>query len=125
MKTLDGVGASASDVPLRKLPDLRRRMRATGIDDIGLTLSDVREAIPRLRRLASSNGDIRLTFPCHVTISLHSGGVLETDGRERGGSGHPLEEQQQVVDEKFAAVREVAEIPKAWRRRPSPAGSSA
>jgi hypothetical protein len=61
-----------------------------------------------------------MTFPCHVSIRLRSGGVLETDGRERGGSGAPLEEQQQVVDEKFDAVRDAAPIPKAWRRRPQP-----
>src|SRR3954471_3797747 len=36
MKTLAGVGGSASDVPLRKLPDIRRRLRASGMDDVGL-----------------------------------------------------------------------------------------
>jgi hypothetical protein len=64
-----------------------------------------------------------MTFPCHVAVRLRSGGLLETEGRERGGSCAPLEEQRQVVDEKFDVVREAAEIPKAWRRRPAPAAS--
>ncbi|MEA2493168.1 MAG: hypothetical protein QOJ29_1079 [Thermoleophilaceae bacterium] len=127
MKTLAGVGASASEVPLRKLPDIRRRLQATGMDEVGLGLSDLREAIPRLRRMRGSNGNghtqIRMTFPCHVSIQLRSGGLLEADGRERGGSGAPLEEQEQVVAEKFDAVRDTAGIPKAWRRRPTPAAS--
>jgi hypothetical protein len=61
-----------------------------------------------------------MTFPAHVSIRLRSGGVLETDGRERGGSGAPLEEQQQVVAQKFDLVRDAAELPRAWRRRPAP-----
>ena len=123
MQTLQGVGASAGDVPLRRLGDIRRRLRATGMDEVGLGFADLREAIPRLRKMRRGE-DVRMTFPCHVAIRLHSGGVLETDGRERGGSGHPLEEQQQVVAEKFDAVREAAGIPKAWRRRPQPAASA-
>ena len=62
-----------------------------------------------------------MTFPCRVAIRLRSGALLEADGREVGGSRAPLEEQQQVVGDKFDAVREAAEIPKAWRRRPVPA----
>src|SRR3954468_2326526 len=67
-------------------------------------------------------GSIRMTFPAHVAIRLRSGGLLEADGREHGGSGAPLEEQEQVVSEKFALAREAAEMPKAWRRpsRPVP-----
>jgi hypothetical protein len=75
----------------------------------------------RLRRDPAA--PIRMTFPAHVTIQLRSGGILETDGRERGGSGMPLEEQEQVVSEKFAIVRDAAEMPKAWRRRPTAAAS--
>lgn len=139
MKTLAGVGGSPSDIPLRKLPELRRRMRATGIDGIGLSLGDLRKATSHIRgrdllpftgvtgTLAKGAGPspVRMTFPCHVSIRLRSGGVLEADGRERGGSGAPLEEQEQVVGEKFALVRDAAGIPKAWRRRPTPAASSA
>jgi 2-methylcitrate dehydratase PrpD len=143
-KTIAGVGGSASDLPLRRLPAIRQRLQATGMDDVGIGLSDLREAARKLgvggmrglARRASTNGaspldaaDIRMTFPCHVAIHLRSGGVLETDGRERGGSGAPLEEQQQVVGEKFGIAREAAEMPKAWRRRqtpsPSPAASPA
>jgi hypothetical protein len=134
-KTIAGVGGSASDLPLRRLPAIRRRLQATGMDEVGIGLSDLREAARKLgvggvrglARRGSTNGaspldagNIRMTFPCHVTVHLRSGGVLETDGRERGGSGAPLEEQQQVVGEKFGIAREAAELPKAWRRRPSP-----
>jgi hypothetical protein len=66
-----------------------------------------------------------MTFPCHVAVRLRSGGVLEADGRERGGSGTPIEEQEAVVGAKFGIAREAAEMPKAWRRRPNPAASSA
>jgi hypothetical protein len=135
MATIKAAGGSASDLPLKKLGDVRRRMRATGMDEIGLGLSDLRElGVGRIRDLARGNGSgegaldaarIRMTFPCKVAVHLRSGGVLETDGRERGGSGHSIDEQQQVVDEKFGAVRDAADIPKAWRRRPSPAAASA
>jgi hypothetical protein len=49
--------------------------------------------------------------------------MLETDGRERGASGAPLAEQQQIVSQKFDAVQDSAEMPRAWRRRPIPAAS--
>jgi hypothetical protein len=130
MRTLQGVGASPNDLPLRKLGDIRRRLRSTGMDEVGLGFGDLREALPRMRPLfgrsdrPTDGGQLRMTFPCHVAIQLRSGGVLETEGRERGASGHPLEEQQQVVGEKFDAVREAAGIPKAWRRRPQPAASA-
>jgi 2-methylcitrate dehydratase PrpD len=128
-KTLQGVGASTSELPVRKLPAIRRRLRETGMDEVGLGLSDLREAARHLgRRGAPTSGldePVRMTFPCHVSIRLRSGGVLETDGLERGGSGAPLAEQQQVVDEKFDAVRDAAPIPRAWRRRPQPEPVSA
>jgi len=125
-KTLRGVGASASDIPLRRLPSIRRRLQETGMDEVGLGLSDLREAARHLRRRGDTpphGGQIRMTFPCHVAIRLRSGGVLETDGRELGACGAPLSEQQQVVSDKFEAVREAAEMPPAWRRRPTPAAS--
>jgi 2-methylcitrate dehydratase PrpD len=130
-KTIAGVGGSASDLPLRRLPALRRRLHDTGMDEVGVGLGDMREAARRLgiRNLLgrgetpSGGGQLRMTFPCHVAIRLRSGGVLETDGREHGGSGAPLAEQQQVVADKFALAREAAEMPKAWRRRPTAAAS--
>jgi hypothetical protein len=66
-----------------------------------------------------------MTFPAHVTLRLRSGGVLEADGRERGASGTSLVEQQQVVDEKFDAVRTAADMPLAWRRRAAAPASAA
>ena len=129
-KTIAAAGGSASDVPLRRLPELRRRMRATGMDAIELTPADIREATRRLglrgllRRGESQPRAIRMIFPCQVAIRLRSGGVLEVDGRERGGSGAPIAEQEQVVSDKFAAVRDAAEIPRAWRRRPQPAAAA-
>src|SRR3954471_3445678 len=78
METMRAAGGSTSDVPLRRLPELRRRMRATGIDD-GFTAADLREALPRLRALRSNGheGPPKMTFPCHVSIRLRSGGMLE------------------------------------------------
>jgi hypothetical protein len=147
-RTIQASGGSAADLPLRRLPSIRRRMQDTGMDEVGLGLADLREAAKHLggggvrggirsiaaRRASdadeSANGasaldaaSIRMTFPCHVSIQLRSGGVLETDGRERGGSGASLEEQQAVVGETFGIAREAAEMPKAWRRRPTPAAS--
>ena len=126
-QTIQASGGSASDVPLRRLPAIRRRMQDIGMDEVGLGLSDLREAFPHMRRIRGSAAieAPRMTFPCHVAIRLRSGGVLETDGRENGGSGSPLAEQEAVVGQKFALVRDAAELPKAWRRRPSPAASSA
>ena len=98
------------------------------MDEVAFGVSDLRQAARYLKKRSDTplnGGQIRMTFPCHVAIRLRSGGVLETDGRERGGSGAPLEEQEQVVSEKFALVRDAAEMPKAWRRRPTPAASSA
>ena len=128
-QTIQGVGGSASELPLRRLPAIRRRLQDTGMDEIGLGLADLRDVIRHLgagglRNLARGSAEApRMTFPCHVAIRLRSGGLLEAGGRERGGSGAPLEEQEQVVTEKFAIVREAAEMPKAWRRRPSAAAS--
>jgi 2-methylcitrate dehydratase PrpD len=134
-KTLQGVGASTGELPLRRLPEIRRRLRATGMGDIGIDFADLREGARRLgaggllgfaRAGASPSGrgdtppgggQPRMTFPCHVAIRLRSGALLEADGREIGGSGAPLPEQQQVVGEKFDAVRDAAEMPRAWRRR--------
>jgi hypothetical protein len=139
-KTLQGAGTGRSDVPLRRLAGVRRRMQKTGMDGFGIGLSDLREGARRigLREIVRGRGvtppegrgvtppdggQIRMTFPCHVTIRLRSGGILETDGRERGGSGASLAEQEQVVSAKFDTVRGTADMPRAWRRRATPAAS--
>jgi hypothetical protein len=104
------------------------------MDGLGIGLSDLREGARRMDRSTirtlfgkgqtrPDGGQLRMTFPCHVAIRLRSGGVLETGGRERGGSGTALEEQEQVVSAKFDAVRDAADMPGAWRRRATPAAS--
>jgi 2-methylcitrate dehydratase PrpD len=130
-KTIEASGASVSDLPLRRLPAIRRRLHDTGMDEVGMGMSDLREAARHVgirgitrRSSATDAASIRMTFPCHVAIRLHSGGVLEADGRENGGSGSPLAEQEQVVGQKFALVRDAAELPKAWRRRVTAASSA-
>jgi hypothetical protein len=140
MQTLRGAGADLSDVPLRRLTGLRRRLQETGMDEVGIGLGDLREAVKRLdggslrgliQRGGRDNGSspvdaskLRMTFPAAVSVHLRSGGVLETTGRELGACGAPLAEQQQVVGDKFAAVAQAAELPRAWRRRrASPAAS--
>jgi hypothetical protein len=130
-RTVKGAGTDRSEVPLRRLAGVRKRMHETGMDGVGIGLSDLREGARRMDRSALRAllgrgdtppdwGQVRMTFPCHVTIRLRSGGVLETEGRERGGSGAPVAEQEQVVGAKFDAVRDAAEMPRAWRRRATP-----
>ena len=58
-----------------------------------------------------------------MSIRLRSGGVLETDGAENGASGAPIADQRAVVDAKWEATREAAELPSVWRRRPPAAQS--
>jgi hypothetical protein len=141
MQTIRGAWypEALQDIPLRRLTGLRRRMQETGMDEIGIGLGDLREFVRRvdggtlrgLIRRGGANGgaggsgpagidtsQMRLTFPCHVAIQLRSGGTLETDGREHGACGTPLDEQESVVSTKFDAVRQAADMPRAWRRRP-------
>src|SRR4051794_31287673 len=47
-KTIAGAGGAAADLPLRRLPAIRRRMQDTGMDEVGLGLADLREAAKRL-----------------------------------------------------------------------------
>src|SRR4051812_43743787 len=54
-KTIQASGGSAADLPLRRLPAIRRRLQDTGMDDVSLGLSDIRQAIPRLRRMHHSD----------------------------------------------------------------------
>jgi len=100
--------------------------------DIGAVLTGAQLLLSMVEtRRAARNGNgsahpaPRMTFPCHVTIHLRSGGVLETDGKENGASGARIEDQAAVVSAKFDAVREAAEMPSAWKRKPRvPAASS-
>jgi 2-methylcitrate dehydratase PrpD len=148
--TIRAAGGGLGDIPLRRISGLRRRMRETGMDEIGIGFAEIREALRHVDTTAlgalrgirrggngaaggapAANGSAlgapgqlpRMTFPCHVTIHLRSGGVLEADGRENGGSGSSLDEQAAVVHQKFDAVREAAEMPRAWRRRATPASA--
>lgn len=125
-RTLDGVGASAADIPLRRLPSIYRRLRDTGMGETGFGLSDLRPALSHLHWRSDTplgGGQLRMTFPCRVAIRQHDGRLLATEGREDGGSGHALDEQQRVVSDKFELVRGAAELPKAWRRPPTAAAS--
>ena len=129
METVRAAGGNLGDISLRRLSGLPRRLRETGMDEIGIGLRDLAQAIKHangdgirtvLRPKAQGPWPMaapRMTFPCHVAIRLRSGGVVETDGRERGGCGSPAAEQQAVVERKFDAVRGAAEMPRAWRRR--------
>jgi 2-methylcitrate dehydratase PrpD len=145
LRTLNGasagmpVTAALGDVSLRKLAGVRRRMQQSGMDEVGIGFGELRELARRLdagavRGLFRRGGDsadddlagldtslLRLTFPCHVSIRLRSGRMLETDGAEKGASGSPIAEQRAVVDAKWEATREAAELPSVWRRRPAPA----
>src|SRR3954462_13338304 len=47
-KTIAGAGGSAADLPLRRLPSIRRRLHDTGMDEVGLGLADLREAARQL-----------------------------------------------------------------------------
>ena len=122
--TAETIRGTGMELPLRRLPTLRRRMRDTGMDEVALGIADLRELARRvplrdaLRPTGTSLPDpstLRLTFPAHVTIRLRSGGTLEAQGRERGSCGAPLAEQREVVDEKWNATREAAPLPAAWR----------
>jgi hypothetical protein len=106
---------------------VRRRMRETGMDELELGLGDLRELMSRpesrravldlVRRDRARDGDdgarglaaldvtrLRLTFPSLVRVRLRSGRMLETDGREPGSCGTPIEAQRGVVADKWAAT---------------------
>lgn len=119
--TMEGTGM---ELPLRRLPSLRRRMRDVGMEEVALGLADLRELarrIPLREALRPSTpalpdpATLRLTFPAHATIRLRSGGTLEATGEERGSCGAAVAEQREVVDAKWDATREAAQLPAAWR----------
>jgi hypothetical protein len=45
-----------------------------------------------------------MTFPARVRVRTRKGRTHETEGREPGSAGRPLEEQRRVVAEKQATV---------------------
>jgi 2-methylcitrate dehydratase PrpD len=131
LETIRGVtdalplAAQARDVRLSGLRAMRRRMRELGMDELAIGLADLRELAaradvkralrgalvstldPRRRRgprglAALDTSRLRMPFPARVQVKLRSGRMLETDGRERGGAGAPLDEQRQVVCEKWS-----------------------
>ena len=121
--TAQTIAGTGMELPLRRLPTLRRRMRDTGMDEVAFGLSDLRELAKRvpIREALRSEptlpdpSTLRMTFPAHVTIRLRTGGTLEAEGREQGACGAPLIEQREVVDAKWEATREAAPLPAAWR----------
>jgi 2-methylcitrate dehydratase PrpD len=129
MQTLQG--AWTGGIQLSKLRTVKQRMRDTGMDEMSIGPGELKEIARRLggrglrgmlrpsgsQPLAAGIESLRMTFPAHVAIRLRSGGVVEASGREHGACGSPPAEQEQVVNRKFEAVREAAEMPPAWRRR--------
>jgi hypothetical protein len=95
-------------------------MRETGMDELSLGFSDLRElaARPEVRRAvvagirgggsdgkpsglaALDTARLRMTFPARVRVRTRDGRTLEAEGREPGACGHPLEEQTAVVEQK-------------------------
>jgi hypothetical protein len=126
-------GLGLGDVPLSAWPRVRRRMKDLHMDDLQPRLRDLRQLVPRLirgwRGVLGSRENVErepgaatgpagdavglarldtaaplMTFPCNVTIRLRSGRLIELEGKETGGGGHPLDEQRAVVAEKARAT---------------------
>jgi len=127
VQTVRGVvagGASVRDVPVGAWPAVLRRAREAGLVDAALDRRELatllrspgsmRGLAVTLRRDATRRGPkgmdavdpsaLRLTFPSRVRIRLRSGRVIEAEGGEPGSCGHPIAEQQAVVDRKCATV---------------------
>jgi len=123
LATLKGAaqgGATLSEVPLRAWPRVGRRLRELHMTDLSLGVDDLRalasdpRLLGQLRRAAFGpsrggtdaldTGALRMTFPCRLKLRLHSGRVIEVEGGEPGGCGHPLGEQREVVERKAASV---------------------
>jgi hypothetical protein len=111
------LAAATKDVPAGRWLSLPRRMRETGMDELSLGFSDLRElaARPEVRQalLAGVRGrrsggaatglaaldtaKLRMTFPSRVRVKTRDGRTLEAEGREPGSAGRPLEEQEAVI----------------------------
>jgi hypothetical protein len=118
------LAAATKDVSAGRWLSLPRRMRETGMDELSLGLSDLRElaAKPAVRKAvvagirgsgrhdgatglaALDTSKLRMTFPARVRVRTRKGRSLEAEGREPGSAGRPLEEQRRVVAEKQATV---------------------
>jgi 2-methylcitrate dehydratase PrpD len=118
------LAAATKDVSAGRWLSLPRRMRETGMDELSLGFSDLREqaARPEVRRAigaairggrdgggpaglaALDSSKLRMTFPTRVRVRTREGHTHETEGREPGSAGRPLEEQRQVVAQKAALV---------------------
>jgi 2-methylcitrate dehydratase PrpD len=116
--------AATGDVSLKRWLSLPRRMRETGMDELSLGFSDLRELAtrPEVRRAigaairggrdgggpgglaALDTSKLRMTFPARVRVRTREGRTHEAEGREPGSAGRPLEEQRRVVAEKQATV---------------------
>jgi 2-methylcitrate dehydratase PrpD len=116
--------AALSDVPGRRLMTVPRRMRETGMDELGVGLAELRELVGspdaraaigglfsgRERRgagkglAALDTSRLRLTFPARVRVRLRSGRTLEAEGREPGSCGRPIPEQRDVVTARWRAA---------------------
>jgi 2-methylcitrate dehydratase PrpD len=132
------LAAATRDVPVRRWLALPRRMRETGMDELSLGFSDLKELARRpevrqavagaIRGMGTGDGGgprglaaldtsrLRMTFPARVRVRTREGRLLEAEGREPGSCGRPLDEQQRVVDEKKALIES------AGKCAPSPAG---
>ena len=118
------LAAATKDVPAGRWLSLPRRMKETGMDELSLGFSDLRELAARpevrsavlagMRRSghdggttglgALDTGKLRMTFPARVRIGTRDGRSLEAEGREPGACGRPLAEQKAVVYAKSATL---------------------
>jgi hypothetical protein len=118
------LSAATKDVTAGRWLSLPRRMRETGMDELSLGFSDLRElaARPEVRRAvgaalrggrdgtgrtglaALDTARLRMTFLARVRIRARGGRTYEAEGREPGSAGRPLDEQRRVVSEKAALV---------------------
>src|SRR3954452_15973769 len=123
LATVEGAaagGASLGDVPLRAWGRALRRLRDLGMSDLALGRSDLRglarspQLLGRLRRAAVGAGAggtaaldtsaLQMSFPCRLAVRLRSGRTIEVAGAERGGCGHSVAEQSDVVARKCETV---------------------
>jgi 2-methylcitrate dehydratase PrpD len=119
------LSAATREVPVRRWLSLPRRMRETGMDELSLDFSDLRElaAIPQVRRAlagalrggrdasgprglaALDTSRLRMTFPARVRVRTREGRILEAEGREPGSAGSPIDDQRAAVERKSATLK--------------------
>jgi hypothetical protein len=116
--TIDA-GASTADVTVAGWLKILGGARRAGVTDGGLDAAELvgllrsRELRSVLRMARRSGGRglasvdtaaLRMSFPCRLQIRLRSGEQRTVEGRQRGSSGRPLDEQREVVEEKCRLV---------------------